>query len=85
VDALESTADDIEGLLTEVLQYQPDTVLLDESSPLSAASCLLHLLSTLPGKSVVLVSQERNQMHVIHLRTIEMETASDLFETSRLA
>ena len=80
MEMLDSAATDVEGLLREVLNYQPDTILLEESSPLSAAPCLFNLLKVLHGRPVVLVSPHRNQMHVVHWRTIEVETASDLFK-----
>jgi hypothetical protein len=84
VEMKDSTANDVEGLLKEVLKYQPDTVLLEESSPLSAAPCLFHLLNILHGRPVVLVSPKSNLMHVVHWRTIEVETASDLFKSITL-
>lgn len=80
METLDSTANDIDGLLNEILKYQPDTILLDESSPLSTIPCLVHLLKELPGRPIVVVSQEENLLHVIRWRTVQVEQANDLIE-----
>jgi len=79
----ESTAEDVDDLLTEVSKLSPDTILLQESSPLSKGACLIHILRAIPGRPVVVVSQEHNLMHVVHWRTVYVETVNDLIESIR--
>jgi hypothetical protein len=81
VDLIESKAEDAGDLFKEVVKYRANTILMDESSPLSAAAPLFHLLMSLPGRQIVLISKENNLIHVAHWRTIQVDTAADLFKS----
>jgi hypothetical protein len=80
-DVFESTPNDVDDLLMEVSMLSPDTVLLEEDSPLSSYPCLFHLLKAMAGRPIVVVSQEYNTMHVVHWRTVRVETVNDLIES----
>ena len=82
-EIFESSAENIDDLLREVSELCPDTILLQESSPLSGGAGLVHLLRAMPGRPVVVVSQQHNVMHVVHWRTVCVETVSDLIDTIR--
>jgi hypothetical protein len=79
-EVFESTPKGVDELLIDVSKLNPDTVLLEEESPFSTYPCLFHLLKAMPGRPIVVVSQEYNTMHVIHWRTVRVETVNDLIE-----
>ena len=79
----ESNAEDINGLLSEISIFKPDTVLFEEASPLWTVSCPVHLFKEMPGRPIVVVSQEHNLMHVIHWQTLQVGKADDLIESIR--
>ena len=81
IQFFESNTEDLNDLLNEISKLNPDTVLLEESSPLSADWCLVHLLKEMPGRPIVVVSQEHNQLHVVHWQTLQMQKAHDLIES----
>jgi hypothetical protein len=83
IQLFESNADAVEDLLVEVSKLRPDAIMLEEASPLSSASCLVHLLKVLPGRPIIVVSQEQNLLHVIRGRTVQVEQADDLIEFVR--
>jgi hypothetical protein len=80
----ESSAEDVDGLLKDIVNLKPDTVLLDEASHFSSKSSLAPLLMAMPGRPIVVVSQKYNLMHVVHYRTVQVETVSDLIESLKL-
>jgi chemotaxis response regulator CheB len=83
IEIIESTADNVDDLLGEVRIFDPDAVLLEKSSPLSDVPCLFRLFMVMPGRPVVLISQEHNFVHVVHWQTVQVETATDLIEAIR--
>jgi hypothetical protein len=80
-EIFESSAEDVDGLVKDIVKLQPNTVLLDETSHFSSASSLAPLLMAMPGRPIVVVSQKYNVMHVVHYRTVQVETVSDLIES----
>jgi hypothetical protein len=78
IGLIESNADNVEDLLGEVVIFEPDAVLLEKSSPLSDVPCLFRLFMIMPGRPVVLISQEHNFVHVVHWQTVHVKTATDL-------
>jgi hypothetical protein len=80
MEIFESSAANIDDLLREVSNLRPDTVLVEETSPLSVASSLVHLMKAMPGHPVVVLSQEQNLMHVVQWQTVHVEKANDLVE-----
>jgi hypothetical protein len=84
IEIFESTAEDVDDLLKEVSKYDPDTILVEESSPLSGASCLVHILMAMSGRPVVVLSQEHNWMHVVQWQTVQLSSANDLINAIKL-
>ena len=81
IEVFESAADDVDHLLEEVSKIDPDTILFEASSPLSAKSCLVHVLIAKPGCPVIMISQEQNWMHVVRWETVQIGSANDLIKT----
>jgi hypothetical protein len=80
----ESAAEDMDGLLKDIVNFKPDTLLLEEASYFSSKSSLAPLLMAMPGRPIVVVSQKYNLMHVVHYRTVQVETVGDLIESLKL-
>jgi len=80
IQIFESDARDVDDLLDEISKLKPDSLMIEEASPLSAASCLVHLLKVLDGRPIIVISQEHNLLHVVHWQTVQVERANDLLE-----
>ena len=83
-EIFESTAHDAEGLLQEVSRVNPDLILLEESAPLSAQLRLCQVLTVKPYRPVIMISQEHNWMHVIHRKSVQLNSASDLIDALKI-
>lgn len=81
VEIFESTAHNVNDLLNDIAHISPDMILLEESSPLSADSPLIHVLIAKPGRPVIVISQESNWVHVVHWETTCLSSASELMDT----
>ncbi len=77
---INSHADDLPGLLSEVDELKPDVVLLGESLPLAAKDILGHLLMNSPEMRVIVVSEDTNWLHVFDKQEMLMTRQSDLLE-----
>jgi hypothetical protein len=80
-EVFESNSEIVDDLLIEISKLQPDTVLLEETSPLSGNSCLFHLVKEMRGRPIIVVSQEYNLMHIVNWRTVPVETVNDLIKS----
>ena len=80
----ESEAGDIEGLLNEVAEVEPDMILLEDSSPFSQDSLLVQLLIDRPNLPVIVISEDSNVMHVVRRETMLISSSSDLIKTINL-
>ena len=81
VEMFESTALDVRDFLNEVTHLDPDIILLEESSPLSTNSPLVHVLIAKPGRRLIMISQEHNWIYVVHWENFHLSSASDLVNT----
>ena len=84
VEIFESTARNLNDLLQDVSDINPDIILLEETSPLSVDSLLVHVLFAKPGRPVIVISQEHNWMHMVRWETIQLHSANDLISTIAL-
>jgi len=84
VEIFESTARNLNDLLQDVSDINPDIILLEETSPLSVDSPLVHVLFAKPGRPVIVISQEHNWMHMVRWETIQLHSANDLINTIAL-
>ena len=80
----ESRTCDFEEMLNEILEVQPDVVLLNESSPFSVDDFLMRLLIVQPGLPVIVISETSNVMHVVRRETRFLKTSKDLLATINL-
>jgi chemotaxis response regulator CheB len=80
IELYESEADNVEGLIKEILDMAPHVLVLEESSPLLNESVLAGLLMISPYVSVIVVSEETSFMHVVHRETIQLSSSIDLIE-----
>lgn len=84
VEIFESTARNVNDLLNDVSNINPDIILLEESSPLSVDSPLVHVLFARPGRPVIVISQEHNWIHTVRWETIQLRSADDFINTIAL-
>ncbi len=83
VELFESTTQDVECLLQDVSDIDPDLIFLEEDSPLSAESFLMRVLVARPGRPVIVVNQEDNWMHVVRWETVKLRSADDLLDAMK--
>ena len=83
IELLESSTHELEALLREASDLDPDMIVLEASSPLSEESLLMQVLMAKPGRPVIVVSQEHNWMHVVRWETVKLESANDLIDVMK--
>lgn len=75
-----SAANDLETLITEIAELNPDVILLGEATPLAAKDTLAHLLMCFPELRVIVVSEDTNWLHVFHKKDLLLTRQSDLLD-----
>jgi hypothetical protein len=78
LDLFESKMDNVDDLLKEISEVDPDMILLEESSPFSDESLLVRLMVTKPGLPFIVISAEANLMHIVHRETVQLSSSADL-------
>jgi len=79
-----SKAVDIEVLINEVAEVEPDMILLEDPSPFSKDSLLIRLLIERPNLPVIVISGDSNVMHIVRKETMLLNSSSDLIKTINL-
>ena len=80
-ELVENGAIDLDGLLVEIKDVDPNMILLEEDAPFSDDSLLMGLLINLPDLPVIVINEESSVMHVVHRETRALQSSNELIET----
>lgn len=80
LELFESNATNVEDLLKEMLEVNPDLILLEDSSPFHEESSLIRLLITKPSLPVIVISEDVNYMHIVRRETVQLSSSIELIE-----
>lgn len=81
VNVITSEANDFEGLIAEISDLKPDTVLLRESTESAAEDYLTHLLMAYHDRlRVIVVSEDSNWLHIFRKDEMLLKRSNDLLD-----
>ncbi len=80
----ESRSVEFGGLMEEIMVVDPHVILLEESSPFSEDSTLMRLLLGKPGLPVIVIGEDSNLMHIVHLERKLLSSSNDLIKAITL-
>lgn len=73
-----SAAKDLQALVMDISELEPDYLLLEESTPLASKNSLIDLLTIYPGLPLIVISESNNWLHVYHKKNMLLTCSEDL-------
>lgn len=64
--------------MEEILEIEPQVILLEESSLFAEDTVLMRLLLGRPGLPVIVIGEDSNLMHIVHLESKLLSSSRDL-------
>lgn len=80
MELFENRSSNVDGLLGEIREIDPDMILLEEASPFGEDSLLVGILIKLPNLPVIVISEKSNVMHIVRRETRPLHSSGELIE-----
>ena len=81
INVLNSTAIDLQHLIADIGNLDPDVVLIEESMTIENSEMLPRLLMVFPNKRLIVVSNDSNWLHIYRKNDMLMTRPSDLLSS----
>ena len=85
LNVMAGEAVDLEGLMDEITQFEPEVVLMGQSMPLASVQSLAKLMIMQPGLRVIVVSEDTNWLHIYQKEDVLLTCADDFYEVVQSA
>lgn len=82
---IESNAQTLEELVTEIITHKADVILLERSSPFAGEEALTKLLMKFPKLLVIIADEDSNWLRIYRREDILMKSAADLISAIQSA
>jgi DNA-binding NarL/FixJ family response regulator len=78
IKVVTSAANDVQGLIVDISNLEPDVILLEESMALASKETITHLLMVYPNMRLIVVSDDSNWLHIYRKKDMLMTRPGDL-------